>query len=255
MKLTIGPPIVKSKNPVNTYKIVVETMEGDADDYHTVTKLTTSEEEIKTIMLVLEAIVRVGGQPKDLSEFERPFFDKTLGHDADFICSPSRCWNNSQFDWWDSYQSHRLTYYNNEGVECSVDYSLDKTDVLKMKLEDIAEQANEEEIEDVVIPNYTLLKAFYNKTVVDECCVIANVVIHRNNNDKNNFIVLTNEGSAYNQVSDNYEWEDVVVNEYFSEEELMAHVEEFIPTSDIIDILKQREEVYNAVIWEAIFNE
>jgi hypothetical protein len=122
-----------------------------------------------------------------------------------------------------------------------------------MKLTDIAEQANENGIDEVVIPNYNKIKELSSEFIDGEYCVIQTTVVHRSTTNIDNFIVLTQEGLSYNS-TENYEWEDVVAKEYFSQEELLAAIADNIPSDVIVSILKQRTEVYNAIIWEAIFN-
>lgn len=106
MKLVIGKEIKSKRLLKNVYKIKIETMEGDADDYHEIEYWVDTQEE------VLEKY----SQYKTLRE---------LNQDVWNVLPFWGMWENSIYyncnsEWYDSLEEFKVIYYDEAGHKFKV---------------------------------------------------------------------------------------------------------------------------------------
>ena len=115
--------IVKIKNPINKYKLVISNMSGDADAYHKTTTLFGKENEalIEEIVEICEWSGKSWPSRDDIEEKyenllekyenvldeDEPIFTRDVTNDGDSICRPSIA---------------SLTWFDENGEEFNVKY-------------------------------------------------------------------------------------------------------------------------------------
>ena len=141
MKITIGNPIIRDK-PKSVYVLTVQTMEGDADDYHEVVKYMTTEDEVKQAILILNKIIEARYGANRLDDDTTAAFVKCLHNDDDWE-SPFWRYEQGWFyngDYYDSYKSHELVYFDSVGIEHAVTIDVEPNDFIIIPNEE--EQCN-----------------------------------------------------------------------------------------------------------------
>lgn len=97
----------------DVFSIVVTTMEGDADDYHTIHLLCNTEEELKQRVIQLQILLSVypRGKSGDDNYNHVDFFYRDFMYD----------WHHdSNCGFQDSIDSYDITYYDEEGTPFDV---------------------------------------------------------------------------------------------------------------------------------------
>jgi len=109
MQLITGKPIAIPKKPKNIFHIVVNTMEGDADDYHTVEIDVPTAADVLKLYEQYQVI-----KEQDTDEYDQlPFFDGSIWEKAIYFnCDSCR---------YDELESFIVTWFDENHIEYSVD--------------------------------------------------------------------------------------------------------------------------------------
>lgn len=106
MKLVIGKEVKPKTLPKNGYRIKIETMEGDADDYHKINSWANTEEEVLEIYAQYKLLQEI-----DQDEWgELPFWN--MWEDSIYY--------NCDSEWYDSLVEFKVVYYNENGAKFKV---------------------------------------------------------------------------------------------------------------------------------------
>lgn len=107
-------PLRKPKNK-NHYLIKVNTMEGDADDYHSFTLRASTIEELRELIIGLTLLTLAYPRGRSgLDDYIGKFYEEYISENL-----YSRSGVN------DSITSFKVLYFNDDAEEFSVDYELD----------------------------------------------------------------------------------------------------------------------------------
>ena len=106
MKLVIGKEIKPKTAPKDVYRIEIETMEGDADDYHEIDYWADTQEEV----LEQYAQYKLLQETDQDGWGELPFWNMW----EDYI------YYNCDTDWYDSLEEFKVVYYNENGAKFEV---------------------------------------------------------------------------------------------------------------------------------------
>lgn len=69
--------ITPENNPLkNCYKLIITTMEGDADDYHELIYVVNTEEELKNLFICFSVAIDLDNKNGDAREYMPTFFDE-----------------------------------------------------------------------------------------------------------------------------------------------------------------------------------
>lgn len=107
MKLVIGKEVKPKTLPKNVYRIKIETMEGDADDYHEITYWVNTQEEVLDLY----------AQYKLLQETDQDGWGELTFWNIWKDCIYYNCNN----DWYDSLEEFNVVYYNENGAKFKVE--------------------------------------------------------------------------------------------------------------------------------------
>lgn len=116
MKISIQKS--KIKNPTETYLVVVKTMEGDADDYHTIEFLTKDTEELREIIIHTNVLMKCfskngrGGDDDYVGPYFKKFFEGKL-----FV---------NDWGMTDSVEEYSVFYFDFLGQKSKVKIEMDK---------------------------------------------------------------------------------------------------------------------------------
>lgn len=110
MTVKIGKPIKQPIPPKNAFKVVITTVEGDADDYHTIDVLCKTEEDL----------LKVFNRFNELEEQDEDDWVLIEGEWTDSI------YYNCDSDHRDGMHSFDVTWFNEDGIEHAVKLSKGK---------------------------------------------------------------------------------------------------------------------------------
>jgi len=115
MKINLIKP-KKSKSLKNTYVVKVETMEGDADDYHNFKISTTDVNELREIIIGLTILLAAypsgrGGYDDYCGSFYEKYVEEEL-------------FSNEGIS--DSIESFSVKFYDENGEDFNVEYEMDE---------------------------------------------------------------------------------------------------------------------------------
>lgn len=146
------------ENPKSLYVVSVDTMEGDADDYHEFEITTESTDELREIIIGLKILCNAypngrGGCDDYCGKFYEEYCDELYSYEG----------------FKDSIQSFFVKYYDENGTEFSVDYTPDEE--MQNRI-DIADGLTPEEIKEMNLPvlskeNKELIQIRFNKIAQD----------------------------------------------------------------------------------------
>ena len=107
MKLVIGKEVKPKTLPKNVYRIKIETMEGDADDYHKINSWANTEEEV----------LEIYAQYKLLQETSQSdWVDLSFWSEWE-----DSIYYNYDSEWYDSLVEFKVVYYNENGAKFKVE--------------------------------------------------------------------------------------------------------------------------------------
>lgn len=104
MPVKIGKPIKQPTQLKNTFKVVITTMEGDADDYHTIDILCKTEEDL----------LQIFSRFNELKRQDEDEWTLTEGEWTDDI------YYNCDSDHYDSMYEFKVTWFNENSIEHTV---------------------------------------------------------------------------------------------------------------------------------------
>lgn len=132
MQIKIGEKISKP-SITNCYQLSVETMTGDADDYHNIEK-TFSKDDKEQMNLLRDCIIVL----ELISEEEcSDFYDGVYKWDE---CFGYGAWHCDTFGNRDRYKGHWISYYDENGIEYGTEVIWD--DEMNVLLEEYKRESN-----------------------------------------------------------------------------------------------------------------
>ena len=139
MELKLTP--TEHENPVSLYVVTVDTMEGDADDYHEFEIFTESVDELKEIIIGMSILCNaypngMGG----CDSYCGNFFKKYVSDELFYDCSS---------DNYDSIMSFSVKYYDEASTEFDVEYTIDEE--MQNRI-DIGDGLTDKEIKKMELP-------------------------------------------------------------------------------------------------------
>jgi hypothetical protein len=149
----------QKENPKSLYVVTVETMEGDADDYHDFEITTKSIDELKEIIIGMAILANAypngrGGCDEYCGKFYEEYVSDNLYSYEGFN---------------DSIQSFSVKYYNEKGEEFNLEYTFDEDMINRI---DIADGLTPKEIKEMELPvlskeNKERIQIIFNKIAQD----------------------------------------------------------------------------------------
>ena len=149
----------QKENPKSLYVVTVDTMEGDADDYHVFEITTESVDELKEIIIGMEILCNAypngrGGCDEYCGKFYEEYVSEELYSYEGFN---------------DSIQSFSVNYYDENGNEFNVQYTIDED--MQNRI-DIADGLTPKEIKEMELPvlskeNKERIQIIFNKIAQD----------------------------------------------------------------------------------------
>lgn len=111
MKLKIGKPLKSPVPPKNTFRVTIETTEGDGDDEHSVVIDVSTEEEVFNLYKEYQQICK-----QDTDEYNYlPFFENSIWDD--------KIYYNCDSGHFDSLGDFVVTWFNETGTEHAVKFT------------------------------------------------------------------------------------------------------------------------------------
>ena len=147
------------ENPKLLYVVTVDTMEGDADDYHEFEITTESTDELKEIIIGMSILANAYPNGRGgCDEYCGKFYEEYVSGEL---------YNYEGFN--DSIQSFSVKYYNEKGKEFDVQYTIDEE--MQNRI-DIADGLTPKEIKEMELPvlskdNKELIQIMFDKITQD----------------------------------------------------------------------------------------
>jgi len=115
----------QEEQPKLIYRINVETMEGDADDWHNFDIDIKDEETLKEVIIYCEVMAKQyphgrGGGNDYYDHLD--FFDEWFNDE----------WFYEDGEWMDSWENYSVSYFDENGVEMKVNVTLEQEDIDKI---------------------------------------------------------------------------------------------------------------------------